>query len=534
MNKLWILLKVQILGLFGISKFLHSKDKKERSKFIRFFLLFIFVFFSLLYTIVMYDYAIISSLNSIGLPQLMPALMMAVASLITLVTTIYKANGLLIGFKDFDMTMAMPIKTSTVVASRLLLLYLMNAGFCLLITLPSGIIYSLFVPQSPLFFVYLTLLTLFVPLVPMLIGTALGLLISAVSSRFRHANVVNIILALILTLAGMSLSFAFPTIITNPQAFSKVLMNSVYRIYPLTGIYTRALCQTDTLSLLLFVFISIILFACFVFLIGKYFKYLNTVYTTTRARSNYRMKSLEVSSVIAALYKRELRRYFASIIYVLNTAFGMVMAVIMGVALLVFKPAQFETILEIPGFADIIVTLAPMVLVTFVCLSCTTSSSISLDGRSFWILKSLPVKAETIFLSKIMVNLTITLPLSLISSVLLSIALKMNFIQVVFMLLTPAVFAVLTAEVGLFLNLMYPNFSWTNETAVVKQSMPTLITTLGGMGVSVALLVGLTKLPQSFQLPGLVAITVIVAVADLILYRLLKTKGVIIFRKLQC
>ncbi|MDD2363166.1 MAG: hypothetical protein PHH84_09545 [Oscillospiraceae bacterium] len=532
MNKLRILLKVQLMALFGINKLLHSNDKREKAKLIRFALLFVFVFFSLLFTIIMYDYIIIDSFNKIGLPQIMPALMMAMASLITLITTIYKVNGLLIGFKDFDMTMAMPIKTSVVVASRLLLLYLMNAGFCLIITLPAGIIYSLFVPQSPLFYLYMLLLALFIPMVPMLIGTALGLLITAASSRFRHANVVNIILALILTLAAMSLSIAFPAVITNPEAIGKVLMNSVYRIYPLTRIYTKALCESDVVSLLLFIFISVILFVVFVLLIGKFFKYLNTVYTTARTRSNYRLKTLKVSSVIKSLYKRELRRYFSSTIYVFNTAFGMVMAVIMGVALLFFKPAQLEVILELPGFADVIGTLAPMVLAMLVTMSCTTSSSISIDGKSFWILKSLPVKAETVFLSKIMVNLTVTLPLSLISSVLLAIALKMDAVQFVFMLLTPAAFAVLSAEVGLFLNLMYPNFAWTNETAVVKQSIPTLISVLGGMAVSIALLIGLTKLPQHMQMPGLAVITAVAAAADLILYRLLKTKGADMFRKI--
>ena len=40
---------------------------------------------------------------------------------------------------------------------------------------------------------------------------------------------------------------------------------------------------------------------------------------------------------------------------------------------------------------------------------------------------------------------------------------------------------------GLTLNLLKPNFSWTNETAVIKQSMTVLLTLVSGWGIVILL-----------------------------------------------
>jgi len=64
--------------------------------------------------------------------DLLPAITMAIASIITLFTTIYKVNGILYAFKDYDFIMSMPVKIKKIIYSRMVLLYLMNLTFTLL------------------------------------------------------------------------------------------------------------------------------------------------------------------------------------------------------------------------------------------------------------------------------------------------------------------------------------------------------------------------------------------------------------------
>ena len=73
---------------------------------------------------------------------------------------------------------------------------------------------------------------------------------------------------------------------------------------------------------------SVILLA----VLQKYFVAICSSLNATIAKKNYKMGNLNTSSVLKALWKRELRRYFASSIYVLNTMIGYVLLVMAAVA----------------------------------------------------------------------------------------------------------------------------------------------------------------------------------------------------------
>lgn len=533
MNKLGLLLKVQLLSAFGINKARYSKDGKEKNKLIGFAVLMIFVALLMLFYVTLYSFVLTDQLNKAGVTtEFVPALMMAAASLVTLFTTVYKVNGILFGFKDYDMTMALPVKTEVIVASRLIQIYLMNVGFCAFLTVPSGIVYAVYEHANAWFYPLLLVATLAVPLVPMIIGTAIGSLVTAVSSRFRRTSLINLILSILLVIAILFVSFNMQTVVTHAASISVMLMSAVDGIYPLAGMYRLALCEGDLLSLALFLVLSLALFVLFSLVVGHWFRKINTALTTSHANAHYKMTSLKVSKPLYALYRRELRRYFSSSLYVMNTGIGMVLAVVMCVCLFFLKPAQLEQVLAMPGFASVIDDLAPMVLAIFVGMTCTTACSISLEGKELWILQSLPVTSDTIFLAKGLVNLTITVPLSVVCALMMAVALPMDPLHILFLLLTPAAYAVLMTEAGLLLNLLSPNFDWESEVTVIKQSMPMVVAVLGGMVIAVVPLVVLATAAESARMPGIALLTLLIAGIGVVFYRLLKTKGARMFRAL--
>ena len=63
---------------------------------------------------------------------------------LSLVTTVYKAPGLLFAFKDYDLLMSLPVRTGSLVASRLLMLYGVNLAFTLLTMVPAWVVYAVF------------------------------------------------------------------------------------------------------------------------------------------------------------------------------------------------------------------------------------------------------------------------------------------------------------------------------------------------------------------------------------------------------
>ncbi|MPN12471.1 hypothetical protein SDC9_159789 [bioreactor metagenome] len=201
------------------------------------------------------------------------------------------------------------------------------------------------------------------------------------------------------------------------------------------------------------------------------------------------------SGKISALFKREVARYFSSTIYVMNTAFSYVMLLAAGVALLVKADAVAEY-LHMPELTSAIAAV-PFGLGWIVSMGVTTASAISMEGKSLWIIKSLPVSAREWLLSKLLVTLMLAVPSIFITSTLVVIGLRPGLMDAIWMYAVPLAFSVSFGVFGLWLNLRMPRLDWKNEAEVVKQGGSIMVCIFTGMGVGFgsAIIAGATGSP---------------------------------------
>jgi len=482
MINIWRLTKLQLLASFGLNKALHTKDVKERRKSL---LLSIGILVGvLMIAVVSFGYSFMMALafEQMGRLDLLLAIMMAVTSIVGFFTTIYKASGVLFSYTDYDLVMSLPIKTSHVVASRILQLYMLNLFFTLMVMLPAGAVYAIKVNPGALYYLFFLMTLLFIPLLPIIAATIIGSFISWISSRFKASRMISLVLTFAVIIALMVGSF---TLNGNEQQvladMGTGLAELIFKLYPLAAMYVDAVCSYRIGSLLLFIALSVLSFIIFAAVLATKYKAIHTGLMTSHASSKYIMKPLEASSPFRALYKKELRRYFSSSIYVLNTSIGMILLLVMSIALLFVSSEKLGELVEIPQLSHYLSTLAPIVVSLFVTLSCTTSSSISLEGNHLWILKSSPVLKQTILLSKVAVNLTITLPILAVSCVLMMVSLRTGWIESLLLLVIPVIYACYSAVMGVIVNLKLPKLEWTSEVTVIKQSAAVLVSMLIGI-----------------------------------------------------
>ncbi len=169
------------------------------------------------------------------------------------------------------------------------------------------------------------------------------------------------------------------------------------------------------------------------------------------------------ASPLRALYFKELKRFVSCPVYLMNCGVGPLMVVLLGIGSF-FLPAEQK---ELAG--PLLLRAAPLAAAFFVGMESTTAAALSLEGRSRWILYSAPVDTRTIFNAKIAVSLTASAPAVILGGPLLTLGLGGGPAELLMMMAVPAVYAVLSAVVGLAVNLKFPNYDWTTETAVVKQ-----------------------------------------------------------------
>lgn len=88
-----------------------------------------------------------------------------------------------------------------------------------------------------------------------------------------------------------------------------------------------------------------------------------------RTGSGYRLKEKKPGSQAGALCRRELRRYFASPVYVLNTGMGLVLMLLTAAASLFAGTDWLDGVLGIPGAAAVIADILPFILALFLSLA---------------------------------------------------------------------------------------------------------------------------------------------------------------------
>lgn len=534
MSNLVFLLKSSFInntGINSLSKGIGTSTQKKKLMFSTFMLMFIGIL-----TVVMsttYSVAMATVLEPMGYLDLILVIAILACTILNFFTTIYKAQGMLFNSKDYDLLMSLPIKNSTILASKIIILMSLNTVITTLILVPASIVY--FIYNGTLTWVYFLILIVslvFVPMIPIIISSVIAIIITFISSRFKHKNIATVILGMVISLGIIMACFSSQKYINEFIANSETISAGIYKIYPPALYLKEALINNDVINLFKFIIISIVPFIIFIGAFAKTFKVINGKMSETYRKANYKIGKLEQRSVLKAITIQELRRYLATPIYISNTAFSMVLLLVASVATLFLNPEQITEIVGYPELEKCIPMVALALLIFTIGLSCTTNSSISLEGNRLWIIKSLPIETKEIFKAKILMNLIVTVPATIVSNILLFIGLRYEFKYLIFNLLISLIFAVISAILGLIVNIYFPKLDWTNPTRVVKQSISVFITMIFTLGV-VLLGIGLAIwFKVSNFIMFLSIVTIILLVVLVVSWKVLITEGVSQFRKL--
>ena len=519
MSNLYILLKssfVNNTGINSLSKGISTTKEKKKLLFTTMTLVLLAV--AMCFVSTTYSIAMAMALKPMGYLDLILIVAVIACTLISFITSIYKAQGTLFSANDYNLLMALPIKSSTILTSKIISMMAINYLTDLFILLPASIVYFIYNGElSWMFFLILAIALIFVPMIPIVASSIVAVIVTFISSRFKYKNIATTIVGMGAFLLIMLVSLNTQNFINEFIANSETIIKGVSSIYPPALFFKEALINYDLVSLLKFIVVSIIPFIVFILVFSKTFKAINGKLSESFKKANYRVTELQINSPIKAITIQELRRYFATPIYVLNTALGMVLVLGASIATLFISPETLVMIIGYPGMEDVIPLMVLALFIFGIGLTCTTNSSISLEGNKLWIIKSLPISVIDIFKGKILMNLIITIPIGIISNIIFFIGLKFEVKYLLFNLLISIIYSILIAIVGLIINLYFPKMDWTNPTTVVKQSASVMITILGLLILTLAMIGISVALVEIFNITNMIIILTVVLILFLIL-----------------
>ncbi|HJJ38873.1 MAG TPA: hypothetical protein O0X42_01940 [Methanocorpusculum sp.] len=512
--------KIHLLGKTGINELRHPGDSKRQKRARGMVLLYVIVGFA----VVLLMTRISQILASVGMASSAVSFAAVVASVLIFILNVFQSGSTVFNLKLFESEVALPVTSADIVLSRFLVLYLFNLALSLVFTVPALVVCGISLGVEPLYAVLSFIGILLIPLIPLTAALLLGAFVYALSARMKQRKLAALIIGMVLMVTAFVLymrvifssSAPIPEILANLMQDNSALIKS---IYPPAEFFTSGVLG-DVLTFLLFAGISVGVFAAAVALVSWKYIPICQAMQAHDAKHNYVMTEQSAQKVSKALFKRDIKRYFSSTPYVFNTAFGYVLMVVASVAILLVGVTTFNDMLGSPFLAPV----APLILAVLCGMSSTTSSSISIEGKHWWITQTLPVSAKEIFASKLKVNFVVALPFMVISMVILGIATVSSVVDVVFLILLPVIYLYFMSVLGLFCNIHYPKFYWESENEAVKSGAALLITLLVGIISIIAVFVA-TVAFWDYRYVVLAAVALAALIAGIVLHRKInKTK----------
>ena len=298
--------------------------------------------------------------------------------------------------------------------------------------LPAFVIYIYFEHPSISFYIISFIMTILIPIIPTVISSILGYLVKMVSSKFKSKKIMQTILSSIIFMGIFFLSFNLNNFIKEIASRAFSINDMLTRIYYPVGAYTTLIDKFDIMVFLKLLLINIIPFILFILLGGKYYFKIIEGSKESIVRKNKNKKEVyKKNSPIKALTIKELKRYFSSPVYMFNTIFGLLLVLVLTILLCIKGNSIIEMLLSNEELnINISIPVIYYVLVLFSCLMTSiTSSSVSLEGKTINITKSLPISERDIFKSKIIYPYIIELPFVIISELIFFIVFKVNIIN---------------------------------------------------------------------------------------------------------
>jgi len=417
--------------------------------------------------------------------------------ILTVIEGIYKSSNLLFNCKDDALLLSLPIKKSTVLFIRIFKFYIFELLYNSLFLLPAIIVYAMRVNVEPTYYLVSAFALLLLPVIPIVISCILGGIISMFSSKFKFKNIAQIIITTFLLLITLFISFNLDSFMTNIAESAEKINNVITVIYYPAQAYIELITGFSFYKLLEFILVNIILMVLLIAFLGGIYYKINSKTKVVKNNSRNKDYKIKVNKPIISLIKKEFKKFISSPVFVTNAGFGLVLFVVGCVAIAL----NFDNIIseiateEIPFSVEQIKSYIPVLLFGFICfgslMTSITSSMISLEGKAFSILKSLPIKPYTVIWAKVLTAVFIMLPFILIGNFIMFFKFEFSFSQILMIIIASIVLPLISETIGILVNLKYPRMDAENDTQVVKQSMSSMVSVFTGMllsGITIALL----------------------------------------------
>lgn len=503
MSKLWELTKVLIkTNLFGGT----TKKSKGYLRVLGIGLLLLFVIFSLAVPIIIGLDAILEVV--VNIEDILLSLFLPLAGITVVIFSVFSVVSIFYLSRDSDHLLPMPIKPRDILISKFFVSMINEYYILFMFILPCLIGVGIGINAGLLYYIYMVVVFLLLPIIPTSLVTLIILLISRFIGVIKNKDVFMYVSMGLILFFALGYNYVIQNIIniepdnlgTTIEEIKNNLIPFFRLVFPFYNSAVDSLIHYGNIngifSLVTFVALNFIGLAIVYFAGDKL--YLNTLITTRGGKKNfgkidnYCHVNKKNRGSFYWLLKKEWLIVKRTPVFMLNiVVIVFLMPVILGVSFMLGYMSGGEKDLAFIQIENIdalinnpVVYLSIMaVALFFTCSSLAASTSISREGNSAWYMKIIPVSYFKQVSIKVFFAVALDLLGVIVASTIPIILYKIPLVYVLSLFIPLAIIVIAINYFNIWLDLRNPHVNWSEESVAVKQNISSLISILFTMAM---------------------------------------------------
>ncbi|NQT58146.1 MAG: hypothetical protein HQ557_04100 [Bacteroidetes bacterium] len=473
-----------------------------------------------------------------GHPDFLIYMVMMLSWIMILVLSFTSAISILFKSSDSTLLMTLPVKTTSIVWSKIVMLYATMLPLNLFLVLPGLIIFGIRYGFTINLLISSPFLLFAGPIVPIVISTTAASLIVRTSSHSKHKTtfeVIGMIILLGFIIAFQTFLTRFSTeTITESSAIYQFFADRIEQFYsdfPPFAWAAGSVLSGGWLNLLKFILLSGFIGVVLGWITSR--KYLVMLYASQASSSESVKKSKlfgklsgagqgeKPRSASAALVRREWMIIKSSSAFLLQTSMELlIIPLMLGVMALTGSLGDVKGVLDFIYSVDYIELIIFGILLLFFLISSISATSVSREGKTIAISRIIPLPPGMMAWAKVRFHLTIGYIAYLVYLTAAYVFFKLEPLHLLYMIPGGLVCLSLSSVIGLIIDLKRPMLTWNHPQQAMKQNLNVLIS-IGLNALMIGILAGIGFLLLTVGINTLVIglIILIAASAGLVLLR---------------
>jgi ABC-2 type transport system permease protein len=506
-------------------------------------LLFLLLFLSMGMSTGSFAYMLYDSLSMYGFQSLIIRLAVPASGITVFMFGIFYVMNVFFFSRDIENYLFLPVRPGEILMSKFLVALVYQYFIYGMLFMPVLLVYGFLDKAGPLFYLYVLIVTLFVPVLPMVAASLIAMIIMRAGKGIKNKDRFNMIAGVLGLTISLGFSFGIQylaqrattgnMVITDLSQLPAIKVTSL--AFPTSYLASEALVAYDGFSGLMFLLaliaVSLLSMAVF-YVVGNaiYFKGVMGVLDSSSRRKKLSTGELdkETSSkpILLAYSLKELKLLMRTPAYFMNCVLvSLIFPLFFIIPFLIDGPdsadiKEIMVFLRSAGDANLLVVMTALGLLLG-GLNIISSTSISREGKNFFFMKYVPVPYMTQLYAKILSSFYVEGVAAVILYGLLILLFKPSMIVVLLSIPLFILASIFMNQFSIAIDVYMPKLEWDSEQKAVKQNLNSMFQMFGSFIFGGGMIFLSTKFTPTL-IPAFLALLVIFGALVIITHKFLE------------